>query len=82
MSFDIFHVLPYCYGGLYLEGRFIGEFFALRVWETYIWRGLFSLFYGIKILTWLLGFKDKIAIISRLHCLAIPSLSTTKPNQI
>ena len=51
MSFDIFHVLPYCYGGLYLEGRFIGEFFALRVWGTYIWRGLFLGFYGIKILT-------------------------------
>ena len=35
-------------GGLYLEGRFNGEFFALRVWGSYIWRGLFSEFYGIS----------------------------------
>ena len=33
--------------GLHLEGRFNGGFFALRVWGTYIWRGLFSEFYGI-----------------------------------
>ena len=33
--------------GLYLEGRFNGRFFALRVWGAYIWRGLFSEFYGI-----------------------------------
>ena len=25
----------------YLEGRFNGGFFALRVWGAYIWRGLF-----------------------------------------
>ena len=34
-------------GGLYLEGRFKGGFFALRVWGAYIWRGSFSEFYGI-----------------------------------
>ena len=39
-------------GGLYLEGRFNGGLFALRVWGAYIWRdytwrGLFSEFYGI-----------------------------------
>ena len=37
-------------GGLYLEGRFNGRFFALRVWQAhiwYLWRGLFSEFYGI-----------------------------------
>ena len=28
-------------GGLYLEGRFNGGFFALRVWGAYIWRGLY-----------------------------------------
>ena len=39
--------------GLYLEGRFNGGFFALRVWGAYIWRGLytwrglFSEFYGM-----------------------------------
>ena len=33
-------------GGLYLEGRFNGEFFALPVWAAYTWRGLFSEFYG------------------------------------
>ena len=34
-------------GGLYLEGPFNGGFFALRVWEAYTWKGLFSEFYGI-----------------------------------
>ena len=34
-------------GGLYLEGRFNGGFFALRVWGVYIWRGLFLEFYGM-----------------------------------
>ena len=34
-------------GGLYSEGRFDGGFFALRVRGAYIWRGLFSEFYGI-----------------------------------
>ena len=33
-------------GGLYSEGRFNGEFFASRSWGAYIWRGLFSEFYG------------------------------------
>ena len=33
-------------GGLYSEGRFNGGFFALRFWGAYIWRGLFSNFYG------------------------------------
>ena len=34
-------------GGLYLEGRFNGGFFALPVWGAYIWKGLSSEFYGI-----------------------------------
>ena len=34
-------------GGLYLEWRFNGGFFALFNWEAYIWSGLFSEFYGI-----------------------------------
>ena len=33
-------------GGLYLEGRFNGGFFALRVWGAYTWKDLFSKFYG------------------------------------
>ena len=32
------------WGGLYLEGRFHGGFFALPLWGAYIWRGLFSEF--------------------------------------
>ena len=28
-------------GGLYLEERFNGGFFALQVWGAYIWRGLY-----------------------------------------
>ena len=36
-------------GGLYLEGRFYGGFFALPVWGAYIWRGLYTegLIFGI-----------------------------------
>ena len=33
---------------LYSEGLIIGGFFAFRIWEAYIWRGLFSGFYGIS----------------------------------
>ena len=28
-------------GGLYMEGRFNGGFFALPIWGAYIWRGLY-----------------------------------------
>ena len=36
-------------GGLYLEGRFNGGFFAFSVWATYIWRGLYmeGIIFGI-----------------------------------
>ena len=34
-------------GGLFLEGRFNGGFFALPDLGAYTWRGLFSEFYGI-----------------------------------
>ena len=34
-------------GGLYLEGQFNVEVFALPVWGAYTWRGLFSEFYGM-----------------------------------
>ena len=36
-------------GGLYVEGRFNGGFFALEVWGAYIWRGLYmeGLIFGI-----------------------------------
>ena len=36
-------------GGLYLEGRFNGGFFALPVWGAYFWRGLYTegLIFGI-----------------------------------
>ena len=33
-------------GGLISGGRFNGGFFALRFWGAYIWRGIFSEFYG------------------------------------
>ena len=36
-------------GGIYLEGRFNGGFFALPVWGAYTQRGLFSEFYGILV---------------------------------
>ena len=35
---------------LYLEGRFNGGFFALRVWGAYIWKGLFPEFYCMLVL--------------------------------
>ena len=41
-------------GGLYLGRRFNGEFFALPGWGAYIWRGLFSEFYGICLLVLIL----------------------------
>ena len=34
-------------GGLCLEGRFNGRFFALRVCGAYTWRGIFSEVYGM-----------------------------------
>ena len=36
-------------GGLYLERRFNGGVFALRVWGAYIWKGLYmeGLIFGI-----------------------------------
>ena len=34
-------------GFIYLDGRFNGGFFALRVWGAYTRRGLFSELYGI-----------------------------------
>ena len=33
-------------GGLHLKGRYNRGFFALQIWGAYIWRGLFSEFYG------------------------------------
>ena len=45
-------------GGLYLEGRFNGGFFALPVWGAYIWRGLcmegliFGIFVPILFAIW------------------------------
>ena len=40
-------------GGLYLEGRFNGGFFALFDWGAYILRGLLSEFYGTDLVFWL-----------------------------
>lgn len=37
--------------GLYSEGLFFRGFFVFQVWGVYIWRGLFSEFYGIKYTT-------------------------------
>ena len=41
------NLLVQALGCLYSEGQLNGGFFALRVWGAYIWRGLFSEFYGI-----------------------------------
>ena len=49
MKFTVFSLFCFVFEprrGLYSEGRFNGGFFALRVWGAYIWRGLFSEFYG------------------------------------
>ena len=47
-------------GGLYLEGRFNGGFFALPVWGAYTWRGLFSEYYGIGLLIQTSKLKNKL----------------------
>ena len=48
-EFDGNQVLSTRPGRLYLEGRFIGAFFALRFWGAYIWRGVYmeGLIFGI-----------------------------------
>ena len=38
-------------GGLYLERQFNGGLFASLVWGAYIWRGLYSEFYGTHIIS-------------------------------
>ena len=50
-------------GGLYLERRFNGGFFALRVWGAYIWRGLYvkRLIFGI------LRYCSKVHLMVTLH---------------
>ena len=53
------------WGGLYLEGRFNRGFFALLVWGAYIWRGLFSEFYGISVFYM---YKMKLGINFHLKC--------------
>ena len=59
-------------GGLYLEGRFNGGFFALEVWGAYIWRGLYmeGLIFGIL---WYLHSSD--ASLSNLAILQISRCS-------
>ena len=54
--FALFYVASECNfpstsprGGLFLEGRFNGGFFALPDWGAYTWRGLFSEFYGMHV---------------------------------
>ena len=39
-TFIVFPLFYFVFGGLYLEGRFNGGFFALPVWGAYIWTGL------------------------------------------
>ena len=46
-------------GSLYLEGRFKGGFFALRVSGAYIWRGLYMEGFIFRILRYLLQEKLK-----------------------
>ena len=63
-------------GGLYLEGRFNGGFFALRVGGlifggAYTWRGLFSEFYGTLYLSSVQS--DVIAHVT--YCLVPPRTS-------
>ena len=47
--FSLFYQVQVPGGGLYLEGRFNGGVFALRVWGAYIWKGLYmeGLMFGI-----------------------------------
>ena len=43
-------------GGLYLEGRFNGGFFALLVWGAYTWRVLYMEGLIFRILRYVEGF--------------------------
>ena len=45
-KFTVYHLAHGGRGGSYFDGLFNGGFFALRGWGAYIWRGLFSEFYG------------------------------------
>ena len=49
LAFSEKEIYHFCFV-LYSEGRFNGGFFALRFCGAYIWRGLFSEFYGISFL--------------------------------
>ena len=61
-------------GGLYLEGRFNGGFFALPVWGAYIWRGLFLEFDSMLWLNFIGGLSSN----SRLCLSASPPSKTFK----
>ena len=61
-------------GGLYLEGRFNGGFFALPVWGSYIWRGLFLEFDSMLWLNFIGGLSSN----SRLCLSASPPSKTFK----
>ena len=45
-------------------GAYYRRLFAFRIWEAYIWRGLFSKFYDIevpKIVVWVVHFSQKLS---------------------
>ena len=64
-------------GGVYLEGRFNGGFFALLVWGVYIWRGLYmeELIFGILRYAFMVGAGggDK-----KVECPILPKAQTQK----
>ena len=60
-------------GGLYLEGRFNGGFFALPVWGAYIWRGLFSEFYGNSQNDGMDDLQSTLLILFYLHHFPLPT---------
>ena len=51
-------------GGLFLEGRFNGEFFVLQVWGAYIWRGLYMEGINFGILWYFFAVKGTIYLAS------------------
>ena len=51
-------------GGLFLEGQFNWEFFALQVWGAYIWRGLYMEGINFGILWYFFAVKGTIYLAS------------------
>ena len=65
-------------GGLYLEGRFNGGFFAFRVWGAYIWRGLYMKGFIFGILRYLQSWTKVLGTVLQYSYFSVISRSPLK----